>query len=138
MNRLDDLTNAIENELKNLVSVDVFTSGRDDSRKASRPRRTPFIRIERPVIQQTFRNQTNKRLEASLLINAFSNEPGVGEINKLEEEVRNALDNVKLDLDSGRRLNLKPQESSSTPSLQDLGNKEVKQSAVEFLAIIHE
>ena len=135
MNRLKNITKAVYSKLEGSVSKPVRTGTRDAQGDLWQP---PFVRIERPTTNNAFQNTINKRINASLLINIFSDESGLSEIYNLEQEVRNALDGAELDLGEDMKAILKPREEMSSPSTNEKNGREIKQQSVEFKLKIHE
>ncbi len=135
MNRLESITKAVYSKLEEGVSKPVRTGTRDAQGDLWQP---PFVRIERPTTTNAFQNSINKRIDASLLINIFSDESGLSEIYNLEQEVRNALDKAELELAENMKVFLSPREEMSTPSTNENKGREIKQQSVEFKLRIHE
>lgn len=129
MNRLEDVISGVYDALDGNVSEPVRSGTRNQNGELWQP---PYVRIEKPIIEHNLQNQTHRRTDVSLLVNAFSEKAGYSEIFKLEQEIRDALNGASLTLDSGRRAMLKPREDSSTPQTNEKEGREIHQIAVEF------
>lgn len=136
-NRFEDVVSGLEKLLNEAVDVPVYSAVRSSP---GRDRRAPFVRIERPIIEDTIRDKEGERFDVLFPVNVFSIERSNVEVFDLAEKVRSAAEGNKLDLDSKRAQILRPRHQGSTPLSQpsEDSSRRVKQRSIEFRIRISE